>query len=163
VDTVTFAATATVGGGLAAYLGAGDDAANLDGSIAGNLYLDAGVGNDAVSLTGEVLGNATILLGFGNDMLDVSGTVGQLGGTNAILRIEGGFGNDTVRLNAGADVRGQLKANLGAGNDVVELSDLATFVTATIDGSLNLAALPRDTFLGTKVRPGLTLKGFETF
>src|SRR5262249_52306154 len=83
VDELDVIVTATVGRTVYAYLGAGDDIVNVDGTLGASLYVDSADGDDSVTLgaTSLIVASAAIYLGGGADTLDVYGSIGLMGST----------------------------------------------------------------------------------
>lgn len=157
-DFLMVQATASIGGSLRTALFGGNDTVSLNGAVGGHFVLDAGSGDDSIDLVGPITGDVTGFLGNGNDTLNLAGTVGTAGFTDAKFNIDAGYGNDTVRLQAGSTINGNAKILLGPGTDTAVVDNAATFNLATINGGAGT-----DTFQGNKARPGLTLQNFETF
>lgn len=157
VDTLDVQATSEIGRSLIAYLGAGNDLANVDGTIGGSLVIFGQAGDDTVNLFGNVIGSAAIWLGDGNDTLIVSGSIGIAGATSAKLVIDGGTGNDKVALRSTAVVYGSVQANLGAGDDSLALDDGASVAGVYISGGSG-----NDTYYGTLPRSGVQVRLVET-
>lgn len=94
---------------------------------AGNTVIYSNGGNDTIT---AALGNATIYAGADNDVINVGGTA-----TAETYTVYAGIGNDTITFTSGTVAADSLVADLGAGNDVVNLdldaSALADAVTIT--------------------------------
>jgi hypothetical protein len=160
VDLLTLSDTAGIGRGVTAYLRAGNDSFTLaDGaSIGTTLNIDASTGNDTIDIGGRVFGRTTVLLGTGDDLLSYTGVTGISPSTSGRLQIDAGTGIDRVAIRANSIVHGQLSVNMGAGNDVFALDDLAVFVAANVNGGTGI-----DDYYGDPNRANVIDQLFENY
>jgi hypothetical protein len=160
VDELDVIVTATIGRSVYAYMGAGDDIVDVDGTISASLYVDGGDGNDTVTLgaTSLIVASSAIYLDAGNDTLNVYGSIGLTGSTASRLTVDAGSGNDTVALRSGSAVNGLAQINMGAGDDQFAVDDAATFAALFVNGGSG-----SDSFYGNTGRSGLVQVLFESF
>lgn len=148
VDTVLPQSVAGVTAGIAASLGAGNDAVTLEqSSVPGSVSINLGAGNNSLTvLNSAVGGNLSVTAGGGNDTVTLSGVASGVGvggafgarlggGTNQVLTtaprlsfgsalVAGGSGNDTLTVAANSafsTLAGGLTFSGGGGTNAVTL------------------------------------------
>jgi len=169
-DSLTI--SGTVGKGVAAYTGGGNDTVSITGAVTRDIYLDTGSGDDGVTINTTVGRSVAAYTGGGNDTVSISGAVtrdlyldtgagddtitinSSVGGKT---NVSAGSGNDTLTLGATAALAKASVISMGAGNDAVTLTAGASITSLLINGGTG-----NDSFTGNATLSGLTLASIET-
>jgi len=101
------------------------------GTIGTNLTYQGGTGIDSGVIGGTILGNLSVIQGNGTNTLSFNSASTVLGNS---ISITGGTGADSVQFNGLVAPGARLNANLGNGNDTVQLLLVPQLASAYIDG-----------------------------
>jgi fibronectin-binding autotransporter adhesin len=128
------------------------DTFTLTGSVGRNLFVSTFAGDDSISLGGTVTGRVFVDSDGGKDKIQFSGSIGSS------TTVFAGSGDDNLTIAAGSKFAGNAFIGMGAGNDTVTMAAPAdvSIVNMLINGGLGT-----DTFIGVRVRTGLTLLSFD--
>ena len=148
-DTVT--ATGMTTSNATFDLGAGDDSLTIKNAAGGEATVNAGDGKDTVLVLDGTAGKMTINGDAGDDIVDlqakITGGVNVGGGklaSGADVTVNGGDGNDIIKINETSADAPTITIDGGNGSDIVDVRSAADFTASTLSMS-NVETLKIDT------------------